>query len=159
YQQHDKSPKDPKTNVVLGSLDNIRQGRRKIAPQDLVEELRRQLREINDTPTEWVPTDSLDMPKLRKLMNRGENDREADVAKRAKDLVVALIRTQSERIMEGISGHADHIARFDRESAQLDFMNYFRSSGKMYLFNEAEAKRAGEARQSEMESRWKELFG
>src|SRR5438477_399422 len=156
HQLPDRTPKDPKTNIVLGELDNIRQGRRKLLPQDLVEELRRQLREINDTPTEWVPTESLNMPQLRKTMGRADSDRESDVSKSAKDFIVAMIRTQSERIMEGITAYIDHAARFDRESAQLDFMNYFRSGGKMYVFNEAEARRAGDARQSEIESRWKE---
>jgi len=159
YQQGDRKPTDAKTGIVLGSMDSIREGRKKLNPKDLIEELRRQVRAISDTPTEWAPPDSLDLPNFRRLTGRSDTEREQDTLKAAKDFVVAVIRTRAERILDAIGAYSQATTGATTDAPKLEYMNVFPSEGALYLFNEAEAKKQTSAFESELLDRWKELFG
>ncbi len=151
--------KDPKQGVELGSLDGIKDGRKKMQPTDVVKELQRQLRGLFDMPTEWAPTSSLDMDVLRPLMGRSKTDRDAEVTKMARDFVVATIRTRATRILQGIDAYLAAEKNVHPEMAQLDFMNYYPRTGTIYSFVEAEAEKLSETIAETIESEWKELFG
>ncbi|MCK6483516.1 MAG: DNA-directed RNA polymerase subunit beta [Phycisphaerae bacterium] len=159
YQSSDRAPMHPKEGLMLGSLDGLKGGRRKSSPSDVIEELGRQLRSISDTPTEWVPPDSLNAPWFRRTTGRSETDREQDIVRAAKDYVVAVIRTRAEPLLAAISEYTAELKRDDAEYAQLEYMNYFPAIHPVYVFNEAEAKRLSGAQQSEVHAKWKELFG
>ena len=159
YLVRGQAPKDPKTGATLGELTAIRDGRRKMNPLDVVQELQRQLRALADVPTEWVLAASIDLEVMRPLLGRTRADRDAETVKAAKDFIVATIRTRAERILEGIERflHASKASR--PETAQLDFMNYHPFAGPIYTFSEAESRRLAETHAVEVTNAWRELFG
>ncbi len=159
YLREGRKVTDPKKGVELGSLDAIRDGRKKLDPADVVKELRRQFREISDTPSEWVPPDSLDLPKLRAHLGRAETDRDSDVTRAAKEYVVSVIRTRCARILEGIDAYMAEFKHRPAEIVHLDFLNYHPVPGAIYSFDEAEAKRLSSQSLTKTESEWRELFG
>jgi DNA-directed RNA polymerase beta subunit len=158
YMTEGRRPANAKTGVVLGSLDAIRTGRKKLASDDLVEELAQQVQSLSDTPTEWVPAESLDLHWFNKRMGRSEDAR-GDGSKAMKDFVVATVRTHAERILEGITGYRAALASMDVNLAKLNFMSYFPPMGVLYGFNESEIKSIGETEMNEVEKRWKDLIG
>ncbi|MEE8170213.1 MAG: DNA-directed RNA polymerase subunit beta, partial [Phycisphaerae bacterium] len=158
YQLPNRKPTDGKTSE-LGALDGIRQGRRKLSPTILVEEIRRQARAIADTPTEWAPPDSLNVEWFRKVLGRSETDRASDILKASKDFVVSVIRTRAERIFAATGKYMKELERSDRDVAQLEYMNYFPQVGPLYSFTESEAHRLSATIETDTKARWKELFG
>ncbi|RIK68568.1 MAG: DNA-directed RNA polymerase subunit beta [Planctomycetota bacterium] len=159
YQAKGNPLKDPKEGVVLGSLDALKAGRKKLQPGDVLVELLRQLRSLHDVPGEWVPTSSLDLEKMRVLLGRTKQDRDSELNKMARDFVVANIRTRALRLIEGIEAYLQHEKQNHADLAQIDYLNYFPHPGVIYSFNEAESKRLADVRASEIESQWRELFG
>src|SRR5262249_34745927 len=128
-------------------------------PTDVVKEIRRQLRELSDTPGEWVPPDSLDLPKLRIHLGRPETDRDSDVTRASKEYVVSVIRTRCARILEGVEGYLAEMKHRPGEGVQIEYLNYDPMLGPIYTFDEAEAKRISGQVTSKIESDWRELFG
>ncbi len=159
YLREGRKVTDPKHNIELGTLDAIREGRKRMDQGDVVKELRRQLREVSDTPSEWVPPDSLDLPKLRIHLGRAETDRDSDVTRASKEYVVSVIRTRCARILEGIEAYLAELKHRPAESVQVEFLNYDPTLGPVYSFDEAEAKRLSSQVTSKIESEWRELFG
>jgi len=159
YQIKGKKVADPKTHVVLGELDNIKTGRKKADPAALVEELRQQLQSIQDAPTEWIPSDTLDLNVMRGLLGRPRTDKDSEITKASKDFVVATIRTRAPRILEGIQAYQDALKTGKPERVQIDFMNYYPNPGVIYTFNENEAKKVAQTAAVDIEGQWKELFG
>ncbi|MFQ5501278.1 MAG: DNA-directed RNA polymerase subunit beta [Phycisphaerae bacterium] len=159
YRANREPVKDPKKDVVLGELDSIREGRKKLQPLDAVNELRRQLQAIVDVPTEWVPPSSIDLALMRPLLSRSQQDRDSDVTKAAKDFIVATIRTRAARILQGIDRYLETLEHFHETIAQLDFLNYSTSSGDIYLFNESNAKKEMNSREKAISTEWNNLFG
>jgi DNA-directed RNA polymerase subunit beta len=151
--------KDPKQNVALGSLDGIKDGRKKSQPIDLIKELQRQLRSLSDMPTEWAPTGALNMDVLRPLMGRAKGERDAEVTKMARDFVVATIRTRATRLLQGIDAYLASEKKTHPDMAQLDFINYYPRTRVIYSFNESESKKLAQTIAESIESEWKELFG
>ena len=151
--------KDPKKGVLLGSLDAIREGRKKLAPLDIVLEMQRQLRSICDVPTEWVPPSSINVDVMRRLMGRASTDRDSDVLKASKDFIVASIRTQANRILLGIDAYLAAEKTGPASIAQLDFFNYHPKADLIYTFDEAESKKLKTAHEAEVEAEWRELCG
>lgn len=159
YQTKGQQPKDPKEGVVLGQLDSIRDGRKKLQPSDVITELTRQLRSLSDVPTEWAPTSSLDTDKMRVLLGRTKTDRDSEVTKLSRDFLVATIRTRASRLLEGIEAYQSQEKLTHSDLAQIDFLNYYPHPGPLYTFNEADSKRLTETGDASIEAEWKELFG
>jgi len=159
YQIKGRKVEDPKSKVGLGQLDNIKSGRKKTDSPAVVEEIRQQLQSICDAPTEWVPTDSLDVELMRRVLGRAKTDRDADILKAAREFVVATIRTRAPRVLEGISAYQEALKLGRAEMAQIDFMNYYPHPGVIYSFNEAEAKKLSATAAAEIETQWREIFG
>ncbi|MCZ6817083.1 MAG: DNA-directed RNA polymerase subunit beta [Planctomycetota bacterium] len=159
YQLKGKKVQCPKSKVVLGSLSAIRSGRKKCEPDQVVAEIRTQLEAISDSPTEWVPVDSLDVEKMRHRLGRAKTDRPSDITKSAKDFVVATIRTRAGRILEAIRAYEAKSPSGEAGLAQLEFMNYYPRPGVIYAFGESEAKKLSQSGMVEMESEWREVFG
>jgi DNA-directed RNA polymerase beta subunit len=151
--------KDPRKSVVLGELDAIREGRRKLQPLDLVAELQRQLRSLCDTPTEWVPPASIHLETMHRLLGRAATDRESEVLKAAKDYIVSTIRTRANRILQGIDAYLAATKGGESQLAQLDYINYYPTPGVIYSFDESASKKLMAAQQTEIEQEWRELFG
>jgi DNA-directed RNA polymerase beta subunit len=159
YQTRGQAVKGGKGGCVLGSLDGIRDGRKKLAPLDVVRELREQLQSVSDVPTEWVQTASLDLDAMRPLLGRSKSDRDADVTKQARDYVVSTIRTRAGRLLEGIDAYLASLGLSGPDLAQLDFLNYYPRPGGLYSFVEAEAKKMSTQAMVAIEAEWRELFG
>jgi len=159
YQSKGQQVKDPKEGVVLGQLDSIRDGRKKLQPSDVIGEMARQLRSLSDAPTEWVPVASLDMEKMRGVLGRTKTDRDSEVNKLSRDFIVATIRTRASRLLEGIEAYQSHEKLTHADLAQIDFLNYYLHPGELYTFSEAESKKQSEAADATIEAEWKELFG
>jgi len=159
YMKPGRAVTDPKKGVELGSLDAIREGRKKLEQADVVKEIRRQLREVSDTPGEWAPPDSIDLPRMRVYLGRAETDRESDVTRASKEYVVSVIRTRCARILEGVDEYLAEIKHRTPEGVQLEYLNYHPMVGAIYTFDEAEAKRIGAEVMAKIESDWRELFG
>ena len=159
YQLKGKQVRYPKTRVVLGDLGAIRSGRRKCTPADLMTEIESQLQALSDSPTEWVPLDSLNLDLLRPRLGRSRTDRASDVSKAAKDFVVSVIRTRSARILEGIRAYRAASKAGKPGRSQLDYMNFYPRPGRIYTFNENESKKTSAAGLAEIEAEWRELFG
>jgi DNA-directed RNA polymerase beta subunit len=159
YQAPGQQLKGPKNGPVLGELDAIREGRRKLRPEDVVKEIQRQLKAISDVPTEWVPASSIDMQVMRPLVGRSRTDRGPEVTKPAKDFIVAAIRTRTSRILAGIQKYLATVESEGLEKAQLDFLNYSPLPGAIYTFNESESKKRMTAQAAEVEAEWRGLFG
>ncbi|OQZ04157.1 MAG: hypothetical protein B6D36_12065, partial [Planctomycetes bacterium UTPLA1] len=159
YQSKGQHVKDPKEGVVLGQLDSIRDGRKKLQPSDVVTEMARQLRSLSDAPTEWIPVASLDMEKMRGVLGRTKTDRDSEVNKLSRDFIVATIRTRASRLLEGIDAYQSHEKLTHPDLAQIDFLNYYLHPGALYTFSEAESKKKSEAADATIEAEWKELFG
>ncbi len=159
YQTKGQLVKDPKEGIALGQLDSIREGRKKLQPTDVLTELRRQLSSLHDTPTEWVPTNTLDTNKLRTLLGRTKQDRDVEVNKLSRDFIVAAIRTRAMRLIEGIDAYLQQERQTHSDLAQIDFMNYYPHPGVIYTFSEAESKRLAGVQEAEIEAEWREIFG
>ncbi|HKQ47681.1 MAG TPA: DNA-directed RNA polymerase subunit beta [Phycisphaerae bacterium] len=159
YLTKNQPVKDPKEGVVLGQLDSIRDGRKKLQPIDVVKELYRQLRSLCDAPTEWAPTGSIDLDLMRQLLGKGKQDRDSDVTKLARDYIVATIRTRASRLLEGIEAYLAASKHGQPEVVQVDFMNYYPRPGVIYTFNEADSKRLTASGEATIEAEWRELFG
>ena len=159
YQLKNQSVRDPKQGCVLGELDAIKDGRKKPAPADVIHELQRQLRSLTDAPTEWIPTNTIDLDIMRPLLGKTKTDRDVEVTKMARDFVVATIRTRALVILEGINGYLAAEKLTSPEMAQLDFMNYDPRPGIIYTFVEADSKKVMDAITAETEGQWKELVG
>ncbi len=151
--------KDPKKGVPLGSLDAVREGRRKLQPQEMILEIQRQLRTLCDVPTEWVPPSSINVEVMRRLLGRmTTTDRESDIIKASKDFIVASIRTRANRLLQGIEAYLA-AEKLNSSLAQLDFFNYHPKAGVVYTFDESEAKRLRTTHEAAVENEWRELFG
>ncbi len=150
---------DPKKNVELGSLEAVRGGRKRVEPGEALRELRRQLRDINDTPTEWVTPDSIFLPKMRGLLGKSEQDREQDVVRAAKEYLVSVIRTRSGWMLEGIEAYLSDARHRADDEVQLEYMNYYPLGGTLYTFNDAEAERLTQQVAARVEGEWREMFG
>jgi len=159
YRLNAEPPKDPKKSVVLGELDAIRQGRKKLHPADVVKELQRQLQAISDVPTEWVPPATINLDVMRTLLARTRQDRDSEVTKASKDYIVATIRTRASRVLRGIDRYLELCKTHDLDYAELEFLNYYSRPGDIYVFDEAQAKKKASAYQKESESEWNALFG
>ena len=156
----DRAPlKDPKKGVALGELDAIREGRKKVRPEDAVKELRRQLQALVDVPTEWVPPASIDVEVIRSVLGRSRQDKDSDLTKLGKDFIVATIRTRASRVLLGIERYLQMLETVPQEIAALDFLNYYPRPGDIYLFDEAEAKKKMAALDRSTEAEWNALFG
>jgi len=151
--------KDPKTGVALGDPSLAREGRKKLTPEAVVEELRRQLRSLCDTPTEWAPASAIHLDLMRPLVGRSKTDRDSETVKAAKDFIVATIRTRAGRILEGLDRYRDMQNTQPLEKVQLEFMNYYPLPGVVYTFSENESRKLAAAQEGEVEARWRELFG
>ncbi|MFH1420079.1 MAG: DNA-directed RNA polymerase subunit beta [Planctomycetota bacterium] len=150
---------DAKTQVLLGELDAIREGRKKLLPLSVVKELERQLRSLCDAPTEWIPASSLDLDGMRHLLGRSASDRQADILKASRDYVVAVVRTRATRILEAILAYVAEEPSRDSAFAQLDFMNCHPLPGLIYVFNESESRKLAADQLASMSAEWKGLFG
>ncbi len=161
YQVKGNKPKDPKEGVVLGELDSVREGRKKLAPADVLKELLRQVRSINDAPGEWVPTATINLDVMRPLLGRTKSDpgRDSEVNKAARDFIVSTIRTRAVRIIEGIEAYLNCEKIAHPDLAQLEFINYYARPGQIYTFDEETSKKSAAALEAEVESEWRELFG
>ena len=159
YRIKQEMPKDPKKGVVLGQLDAIKQGRKKHRPEDVIDELRRQLQAISDVPTEWVPPATIDAAVMRPLLSRTRQERDTEITKASKDFIVATIRTRAARILKGIDRYLEIAKATDMEMAQLEFLNYYSRPGAIYLFDEAQTNKQMAAIQKTTESEWNDLFG
>ena len=151
--------KAQKKGVVLGALDAIREGRKKIQPDVLVKEIERQLRAISDVPTEWAPASSIDTEVMRPLLSRPRGDRDSDITKISKDFIVSTIRTRAGRMLEGIKKYLAAEKSEHLKKVQLDFMNYYPLPDVIYTFNENESKKRMAAQEEEIETEWRRLFG
>ncbi len=159
YQSKGQLVKDPKSGVVLGELDSIRDGRKKLMPSDVVAELHRQVRSLSDTPTEWAPTSSIDLNVMRPILGRTKQDRDSEVTKLSRDYVVASIRTRASRLLEAFESFLAMEKTAGADLAQLEFMNYYPLPGTIYTFDEATSKKAMADSEAQVEAEWKELFG
>ncbi|MFQ5429569.1 MAG: hypothetical protein ACE5E1_04585, partial [Phycisphaerae bacterium] len=159
YRTDRKPLAHPKQRVPLGQLDAIREGRKKLSPEAVVEEVRRQLQSLSDVPAEWIPPASIDLDVMRPLVGRTRQDRDSDLTKAAKDFIVATIRTRAGRILQGIEAYTQALKGASREIAQLDFLNYYPRAGVIYLFSEPAAKKQAAAAEKAIEAEWNELFG
>jgi len=159
YLAEDCELKDPKKGVLLGSLDAVREGRKKLQPLDIVQEIQRQLRSICDVPTEWVPPSSINVDVMRRLLGRATTDRDSDVLKASKDFIVASIRTQANRILLGIDAYLAAEKAGPAAIAQLDFFNYHPKVDVIYTFDEAESRKLKTTHEGEVEAEWRELCG
>ncbi len=159
YQVSGTELKDPKKGAVLGELDAIVTGRRKVQPADALKELCRQLHAISDVPTEWVPAATIDLDVMRPLLGRSKGDRNSDVQKASKDYIVSSIRTAASRIIRAIEQYHEVEKLETTRRAQLDFMNYYPLPGVIYTFNEAGSKRLAVKDAEEVGAEWRQLFG
>ncbi len=159
YRIGNEALKDPKTGVKLGELDEAREGRKKLQPEAVVREIKRQLQALCDVPTEWFPPATVDLDLIRKLTGRSRQERDSEAAKTAKDFIVSIIRLRSGRILEAIDRYLAAHGAGSEESAQLDFLNYYPRPGLIYLFDEEDAKKQAAALEKAVAAEWNELFG
>ncbi|MCK6455533.1 MAG: DNA-directed RNA polymerase subunit beta [Phycisphaerae bacterium] len=160
YLKKGRSIRDPKQDVELGSFDSIRASRKRVDPTEAMHEIRRQLRHLSDSPTEWVPPDSLDLDLMRVVLGRsGQETRDSDITRASKEFVVSVIRTRCARILEGIDAYLADLKRREPEAVQIEYMNYYPYPGAMYTFSDADAKRLTSQFASKIETEWRELFG
>ncbi len=159
YRIEKEPVKDPKKGVLLGSLDDIKEGRKKIAPIDAVKEFQRQLQSLCDVPTEWVVTNTINTELVKKMLGRVRVERESELTKMGRDFVVSTIRTRGARILEGINAYLAAIENGDEQMVQLDFLNYYPRPNEIYMFKEKDATKQANDDDKAIHAEWNELYG